>query len=99
MRNIGNFLLLVLLILTGIWFYRRHEEKKRLQRELEEKLLSFVKSKIQDIREAERQFSRLLKVETGYFSNYQLKVWQANFSSLFADLKDKPFDKVLIEKS
>lgn len=98
MRNIGNFLLLILLILTGIWFYRKHEEKKRLQREFEEKLLDFVKSKIQEIREAERQFSRLLKVETGYFSNYQLKIWQSNFSSLFVQLKEKPFDKISIEK-
>jgi DNA helicase-4 len=98
MINIGIFTLLGLLFLLGILFYRRHEEKKRLQREIEEGLLAFLKSRIKEIREAERQFSRLLKVETGFFSNYQLKVWQTNFSSLFTEVKGKTFDKISIDK-
>jgi len=114
MNNIGNFLLLVFIILTGVWFYRRHEEKKRLQRELEEKLnaererareearqklFTFFKSKLNDIRNLEKQFSILLKVETGYFSNYQLKVWQSNSATLFNEIKSKPYENISLESS
>ena len=114
MKNIGNFLLLVFLILTGVWFYRRHEEKKRLQRELDEKLaaekerareearlklFTFFKSKLEDIKNLEKQFSRLLKLETGYFSNYQLKVWLSNSATLFNEIKSKPFENIALELS
>lgn len=114
MKNIGNFLLLVLLTLIGVWFYRRHEEKKRLQRELYEKLkaekereqeearqklFTFFKSKLNDIRNLEKQFSILLKVETGYFSNYQLKVWQSNSATLFNEIKSKPYENLSLEAS
>ena len=35
MKVIGRFLLLVFLVLTGVWFYRRHQENKRKKKELE----------------------------------------------------------------
>ncbi len=109
MKNILNFLILVFLILTGVWFYRRHEEKKRLEKELEEKLarereeirqklFDFFKSKINEIINAENQFSKLLQVETGYFSNYQLQVWKTKFTNLLAEIKDKPFEDILLNK-
>lgn len=91
MRNIANFLLLVLLILTGVWFYRRHEERKRLQ--------FLFDSKIDSIKNAINQFSNHLKIETGYFSNYQLKVWQENYTSLFNEINAIPFDKLALDKS
>jgi len=102
---IGSFILLVLLILTGVWFYYR---KKRLQKELakklakeetRQKLFDFFKSKIDYINNAEKQFSKHLKVETGYFSNYHLKIWQTSFDSLFADIKNKHFEKIILEES
>ncbi|MCK5877914.1 MAG: hypothetical protein KAG43_09780, partial [Candidatus Marithrix sp.] len=89
----------ILLVLAGVWFYYRKKQfqRKQLQKKLEEKLakeeirektrqklFDFFKSKIDYINNAEKQFSKHFKVEAGYFSNYQLKVWQTDFASLFA---------------
>lgn len=103
MKGIGNFLLLILLIITGVWFYRRFQEnehkKKELeaeqarQRELErQKLHDFFKSKIDRIRTANNKFVKYLDLKSGYFTNYQLTTWKTEQISLFNKIKGFPFD-------
>jgi DNA helicase-4 len=105
MKSFRNFLILVLLVLTGIWFYRRHEEKKKQQKELEEKLakereearqklFDFYKTKLDSIDIANNKFAKLLDLNTGYFTNYQLTVWKSQQSNLFNEIKGKPIEKI-----
>lgn len=105
MKSVGRFLLLVLFVLTGVWFYRRHQEKLQRQKELEEKLardreatrqklFDFYKSKLDKIKTANAKFALLIDIQTGYFTNYQLAVWKNQQISLFNEIKGKPFEKI-----
>ncbi|WAC40701.1 UvrD-helicase domain-containing protein [Pedobacter sp. SL55] len=103
MKEIGSFLLLVLLIISGVWFYRRHQENERKKKELEaeqakqrelerQKLFDFFKSKLDNIKTANNQFSKFIDLKTGYFTNYQLTTWKSKQTNLFNEIKGKPFD-------
>jgi DNA helicase-4 len=103
MKNIRSFLLLILLIITGVWFYRRHQENERKKKQLEaeqerqreqerQKLYNFFKSKLDRIRTANNKFAKYLDLKTGYFTNYQLTTWKTEQTNLFNEIKGKPFD-------
>ncbi|MCE3295818.1 MAG: hypothetical protein K0R65_1532 [Crocinitomicaceae bacterium] len=93
MKNIGSLLLLIFLILTGIWFYQKNEEKKRVQKQL----LSFLNSRIDPIKAAENEFLELIKLKTGYFSNSQLQSWLHTYETLFDEIKSIHIDNLPIE--
>lgn len=103
MKGFLNFLLLVLLIITGVWFYRRHKENERKKQELEaeqarqkelarQTLFDFFKTKLDSIKAANNKFSKHLDLKTGYFTNYQLTVWRTQQTNLMNEIKGKPFD-------
>lgn len=106
MKGFGNFLLLVLLVLSGRWFYLRWEEKKRVQKELEakeferarQKSTDFIRTKIESIENANNVFTSLLRYETGYFSNYQLKFWQNSSKILFNEIDVRTFETLPLDK-
>jgi DNA helicase-4 len=104
-KKIGKFFLVLFLILTGIWFYRQNEERKRLRKEQEEKLAiekekerkrlcDFFKSKISHIYQANSKFIKYLDFKTGYFTNYQLTSWRGGYKNLFFEISDKPFKSI-----
>jgi DNA helicase-4 len=110
LKRIADFLLLAFLLITGVWHYRKHQRKRQLQRKLEAKLakerrealensITLVKSLIPHIEEAEKRFSKLLELDTGYFSNYQLQAWKSTFNSLFLKLGHTPIDTIPLEQS
>ena len=103
MKGIGSFLLLVLLIISGIWFYRKHQENERNKKELEAeqarqrelerlKLFNFFKAKLDSIKTANNKLAKHLDLKTGYFTNYQLTVWKSQQTNLMNEIKGKPFD-------
>jgi len=103
MKGFLNFLLLVLLVISGVWFYRRHQEKLRQQKELEEKLareqeetrqklFDFFKTKLDSIKPANNKFAKHLDLKTGYFTNNQMTVWKCQHTNLMNEIKGKPFD-------
>lgn len=103
MKGIGNFLLLVLLIITGVWFYRRHQEYERKKKELEAeqakqrelerlKLFDFFKAKLDSIKTANNKFAKHLDLKIGYFANYQLTTWKSQQTNLMNEIKGKPYD-------
>jgi DNA helicase-4 len=102
MKNSWNILILIGLVITGVWFYMRHQERKRRQREFEakereerrQKLFDFYKSKLDSIVKAVRQFSAYLDFTNGYFTNNQLTVWITQNESLYREIKDVPFENI-----
>ncbi len=105
MRGLLNGFLLILLVLTGIWFYRRHQENERIKKELEaeharqkeltrQTLFDFFKTKLDRIRKANNQFSKYLDLNTGYFTNYQLSIWKGEQTSLLKEIEGKSFDNI-----
>lgn len=105
MKVIGRFLLLVFLVLTGVWFYRRHQYNERKKKELEaeqarqrelarQTLFDFFNVKIDIIKKANNEFAKRLDAKTGYFTNYQLTAWKSQQTSLINEIKGKPFDNI-----
>jgi len=105
LKKIGKFFLVLFLILTGIWFYRQNEERKRLKKEQEEKLArekekerkslyDFYKSKISHIYQANSKFTKYLDFKTGYFTNYQLTSWRGLYKTLFVEISDKSLNYI-----
>lgn len=103
MKEIGSLIFLVLLIITGFWFYRRHQENERKKKELEDeqarqrelerqKLYDFFKSKLDRTKTAKNKFEKYLDLKTGYFTNYQMTTWKTEQTNLFNEIKGKPFD-------
>lgn len=103
MKVIGSFLILALFIITGVWFYRRHQEnelkkkefeaERARQRELERlTLYNLFKTKIESIKKANNKFAKHLDLKTGYFTNYQLTNWKSQQTTLMNEIKGKPFD-------
>jgi len=92
MENIWKIILLVLLVLTGIWFYLRYQERGR--EETRQKLLDLYKSKLDEIKNATAEFSAYLDFNTGYFTYYQLTTWENQQTNLFNDIKGKPFEYI-----
>jgi len=104
-KKLGKFLLFLFLVLSGIWFYRQNEEKKRLKKEQEEtlareneeeriKLFNLFKSKISHINQANSIISKYLDFATGYFTNYQLKSWQLSYKILYFEISEKNYKTI-----
>lgn len=105
MKEIRNFLLFVLLIISGLYFYRKNQENSRKkkeyeaeqarQRELERKrLFDFFKSKLENIKIANKAFAKFFDLKVGYFTNYQLSTWKNHHINLFDEINGLPFDFV-----
>lgn len=103
MKSIGSFFLLVLLVLTGVWFYRKLQEKERKKKEFEaeivrqreierQRLFDFFKAKLESIKTANNQFAKHLDLKNGYFTNCQLTVWKSQQINLKNEIKGKPFN-------
>lgn len=87
MKEIGSIILIVLFIISGIWFYRRQR-----------KLFDFFKSKLIKIQAANTKFEKNIDLKTGYFTNYQLSLWEREQKILFHEIKGKPYDFINLSK-
>ena len=104
MKNTITFLIAIVLFITGLVYYYWDKEQKRKRRELEEKLIreeearkilhDFFKVRLDKIKRAKEEFAKYLTNENGYFSNYQLVVWNKQYSTLFTEIKDKTFEYI-----
>lgn len=105
MKSIGSIVLLVLLVLTGVWFFLRHQENQRKKKELDaeqarqrelerQKLFDFFKTKLDSIKTANNKFAKYLDLKVGYFTNYQLSIWKTQQTNLMNEIKGKPFDSI-----
>ena len=105
MSGFGKLVIALIVFLIGVFYYKDQEEKKRKQRELEaekarkkeearKKLYDFFRSKLDRIRQANKEIARLLDIATGYFTNYQLSVWKETYSDLFYDTNGKSFEDI-----
>lgn len=96
------FILFISLVISGVWLYRRHQNKidelkaeQARREELERlKLLEFFKEKIERIKTANNMFAKNLDLETGYFTNYKMTYWKAKQTNLMNEIKGKPFDSI-----
>lgn len=78
MKKILKLIVLIFLVITGIWFYKKHKEKVRIKKELEEKLAKEREDKLAKEREEIRKKlfdffkTRLedIKIATTMFSEY-----------------------------
>ncbi len=105
MKGIGKYLLIILLVLTGIWFYRKHQENERKKKEVEaerarqlelekQRVLGYFKEKLRIINKANQEFANHVNIKTGYFTNYQLAVWKNQYSFYFDAIEDNRFENV-----
>jgi len=104
-KKIGSFLFLVLLIVTGIWFYRQSEERKRLKKEQEDKLarrreielialVNFFKSRMSQIYRANSIISKYIDFKAGYFTHSQLSSWESLHKNLFDEISGKEYKTI-----
>lgn len=105
MKSFGSIVLLVLLVLTGVWFFLRHQKNQRKKKELDaeqarqrelerQKLFDFFKTKLDSIKTANNKFAKYLDLKAGYFTNYQLSIWKTQQTNLMNEIKGKPFDSI-----
>lgn len=108
MKKMLRFLLLVLLICTGIYFYRKQQERKirdqelrdqlaREQEELRQRHFNLYSSKLPSIKKAQQTFAKYLDYKNGYFSNYLLTTWTKAYRDLFLSIKDTPFQEICLQ--
>jgi DNA helicase IV len=83
------------------WLIARQDSKNTKKKALEREanILAFFKPRIKQIRIAEDQFSNLINIKTGYFSNYDLESWRTCHLILYYEIKDKDFETPPLEKS
>ncbi|PWT75697.1 MAG: hypothetical protein C5B59_08250 [Bacteroidetes bacterium] len=94
MKGLGKFLLLILIILAIVGFYRFWRNRHKRNEETRQKLFDFYQSRLAGIKSATEQFAKLLYAKTGYFANYQLTTWKEQQSDLFHELQGKPFEHI-----
>jgi len=104
------FILIILLVLalggTGLYLWYSQETKKKreleakLAREKEEttqRILAFLKTEIEHVREAVDQFSRSTNFQAGYFPYHQLSVWKETYARIFQEIKDQKLEDLGLE--
>ncbi|MCT3810561.1 helicase IV [Elizabethkingia anophelis] len=94
MKSIGEILLLIILILTGIWFYRKYQENQKRKKELEKALQDFFRAKMDSIKGANNEFLKHLDIANGYFTNFNLSTWKKLYTSLYDAIDSKSFDNI-----
>ncbi len=103
MKVVLQVLLLVLLIISGVWLYRKYQQNLLKKKEIEEaeekereeirqQLYDFIKSKLNKIRIAKNEFSNYLDHDSGYFANYQLEQWKRQYLSLFSEIEGTTYE-------
>lgn len=105
MKELGSFLLLLLLVVSGIWFYRKYKANEREKAEAEaEKArkqelyrlsqFDFFKQRIDSIRIANDSFKTHLELNNGYFTNSSLVAWKSKYNSLHDEIRAKPYEDI-----
>jgi DNA helicase-4 len=104
MKNTVTFLIAIGAFIVGLVYYFWDKGEKRKKKEFEEELIreeearkilhEFFKVRLDKIKNAKDEFAKYLTNEHGYFSNYQLTVWNKQYSSLFREIKDKAFEYI-----
>lgn len=103
-------ILWVLLLAIGIWLYQRYVDYKRKQKELDERRLKeleenkralhgLFKSHALNIQIAVNEFNYFRDHRSGYFNNYKLTKWKAEYEDIFHAIKDKEYHEIPLEKS
>lgn len=93
MRGFLQFLISVIIAVTGIWLYRSHKENQRKKKEVANKLArDFYELKLDKIKLAVDEFAKYLDFGTGYFTNYQFVTWKNQETKLFNEIKGKPYE-------
>ncbi len=91
------FILIILLILIlgslALYLWYTQESKK----EARQRILAFLRPKLDHIRKAADEFSRNTNFQAGYFSNHKLTIWKDNYASVFAQVKDLRLEDLGLE--
>ncbi len=78
---------------------KKLEENEKLAKEREivrRKEYNYFKSRINSIRTAAISYSNHLDHASGYFTNYQLTLWENLYNNLFKEISDKNFENILL---
>ena len=108
MNKILQFLLLVFLVCTGIYFFRKHQERKIREQELRDKVaraqeeerqrnFDLYRSKLPMILKAQQSFAKYLDFKSGYFSNYLLTTWIKAYYDLFQTIVNIPYEGIQLQ--
>jgi DNA helicase-4 len=104
MEDTTIFFLSIGVFVVGLIIYFWDKEAKRKRKELEDKLIheeqirkafyDFLQMRLKRIKEATIKFTTYLTNENGYFNNYPLTSWQLEYSQLYEEIKDKPYEHI-----
>jgi DNA helicase-4 len=86
--------LIYILIAAFAYWVWRIRKKRQEQKEAAE----FIRSRLPEIQSAVSEFSQLLSLTNGYFSNYQLQQWQSRHAGIHELLMVLPEDTSLISE-
>ncbi|WP_165929556.1 UvrD-helicase domain-containing protein [Pseudocnuella soli] len=98
-------IILTVLAISGVYFYRLSKEREKRQREEEEqrakkaeevrqKALAHFRKYLDDVNNAVNEFSAFLKPGLGYFSNFQLESWTNNYRAVYNSIDTLPYQKI-----
>lgn len=73
------------------------ENEEREKEELRKILFDYFKERLFEIRSNEKEFNDLLKYDSGYFCNYQKKCWITKNTALYNQIKNKPYESILLD--
>ena len=98
------FFLSIGAFLVGLIIYFWNKTAKRKKKELENKLIreeqvrkafyDFLQIRLNRIKEATAKFTIYLTNDNGYFNNYLLNSWKLEYSQLYEEIKDKPYEHI-----
>lgn len=98
------FFLSIGAFLVGLIIYFWNKTAKRKKKELEDKLIreeqvrkafyDFLQIRLNRIKEATAKFTIYLTNDNGYFNNYLLNSWKLEYSQLYEEIKDKPYEHI-----